>query len=181
MNVFLGLPIPAEAIHTFKDLLVQAHPQWQDHSAIRWTPDNHHHLTLHFFGPIDPDSLSEWTANLSHYIQSIQSFSIRINKLYNFPKENSDLVAAYVHLDTALAQLYHQVQQAVQDYQFPTETRVYFPHITLCRAKRRRVLTMQPILLPDYPITISTLILYQTQSTPAGNQYIPLQQWQTKN
>jgi|GEM_PF-6002671 len=177
MNVFFGLPIPLAEIHLFKNMLIKEHPQWENHSAIRWTTENNHHLTLHFFGPIDPNQLSELRADLDNYLRSVYVFTIKINKLHNFPKEKSDLVAAYVQLSAPLAKLYRQLEMAVKDHQFPVEERAFSPHITLCRAKRRRVLTMDPIYLPDYPIPIHRLVLYQSQSTPEGSQYRAIQEW----
>ncbi len=181
MNIFLGFPILAADIHTLNTLLLQEHPHWESHSAIRWTPEENHHLTMHFFGPIDPITLNELTAGLDKYLRNSNEFKIKINKLYNFPKVNSDLVAAYVELTNPLARLYSEVQLAVKNFGFTPEERPYFPHITLCRSRRRHVLKMNPILLADYPINLSTLTLYQTQSTPSGNHYLPLHQWRLSN
>ena len=177
MNIFLGIPIPAQTMQLCTDQLGQIYPHWFTHSAVRWTTAGHHHLTLHFFGPIDPDLLMTLIANLDNYIRDIKNFSIEINKLYNFPKENSDLIAAYVTLSPVLAKLYHQIQIAVTDYGFPTEARAYLPHITLCRSKRRNFVKMEPVFVSDCQIPVSTVILYQTRSTATGSEYIPLRQW----
>lgn len=177
MNLFFGLPISAEHIHVMTHLLLEAHPHWQKHSAIRWTPLHNHHMTLHFLGSINPEGLAGLVSELFNYIQNVKNFSIKINKLYNFPKENSKLVAAYVDLSLPLAKLYNQLQQAVKNHQFPVERRAFLPHITLCRSHHARVLTMAPLLLLDYSIKISSLVLYQTQPTPHGNQYMPLREW----
>jgi RNA 2',3'-cyclic 3'-phosphodiesterase len=177
MNIFLGVPVPAVDIHLLMEMLYQEYPHWRDHPAIRWTEDEHHHLTLHFFGAIDPALLSEWIADLDRYLSAIHCLTITVNRLDNFPKPDSDLLAAHVHLSSALAKLYRQVQQSVQDHQFPTESRAYSPHITLCRAKRRHFLRMTPIIVPDHSLSVTRLILYQTQPTASGSQYVPLHQW----
>ncbi len=156
MNIFLGLPIPVQNIQVLQDLLIQEHPAWQNNSAIRWTAEANHHLTVHFFGQIEPDLLKDFIEHLSGYIESIHEFSITISKIDNFPKEKADLIAGYVHLSARLAKLYHQVQQAVADHHFPVEQRPYLPHITLCRGKRRNVLTMNPLVLAEYSIAVST-------------------------
>lgn len=174
MNVFLGLPIPASDSQWLTSVLLQAYPQWRRHSDIRWTVEPNHHLTLHFFGAIDPDSLAELIAHLSSYIHSFLPITVKISQLFNFPKPQASLIAAYVQLSPPLAKLYRQIVQAVRDHQFPMESRVYLPHITLCRAKRRHVLTMEPLILPDYAITLTTLTLYQTQT---NSQYQPLYYW----
>jgi RNA 2',3'-cyclic 3'-phosphodiesterase len=177
VNIFLGLPVAADHSELLLNLLLQAHPHWQNHPAIRWSAVGNHHLTMHFFGPIDPDLLSDFAANLDKYIKHGEKFYIIINELYNFPNENSKLIAAHAQLSSPLAELYHQVQRAVQDHGFPVEDRPFLPHITLCRANRRNVLRMDPIILPEHIIPIDQLVLYQTQSTPAGSRYIPLKQW----
>lgn len=180
MNIFLGLPITADHSQLLLNLLLQAHPHWQKHPAISWTPAGDHHLTMHFFGPMDPHLLSNFTANLDTYTQHRNHENylfIKINRLHNFPNSNSKLIAAYAQLSLPLAKLYRQVQKAVQDHGFPIEERPFLPHITLCRAKRRNVLRMDPIILPNQIIPITELVLYQTQSTPTGNHYHPLKQW----
>lgn len=165
-NIFLGLPIPATDGELLLNLLWEAHPHWRNHPAIRWSGLANHHCTLHFFGPIRLELLSDLINALGDYIKYCNSFSIRIIKLHNFPKLNSDLIAAYAHLSSPLANLHQQIQQAVKNHGFPVEERPFLPHITLCRAKRRNILHMDPILLPNHAIKISQLILYQTQSTP---------------
>ncbi len=176
MNIFFGLPIPPSKSDVLTNMVLQQHPHWQKHHSIRWTPDINCHLTIHFFGEIKPELLTELSQNLIHYLSKIVNFSIKITKLYNFPKPNSDLVAAYVYLNQPLAHLYHQLQRAVEDYGFVPESRVFAPHITLCRAKKH-ILKMEPIIVPDFSIQIEELVLYQTQPGAHGSQYIPLQKW----
>lgn len=177
MNLFLGIPIPAWDIKTLIEMILAEHPDWQTHPAIRWTSESDHHLTVHFFGAIDPGLLGDFIADLDGYIRTVSAFSIKINQLSNFPKANSDLIAAYVELSNPLAKLHQQVEQAVADHQFPTENRAYSPHITLCRGKRRQVLKMEPIVVPNHPINITQLVLYQSQPTANDSQYTPLHQW----
>ena len=81
MNIFLGFPIPAADIHTFNTLILQEHPHWDSHSVIRWTSEENHHLTVHFFGAIDPRTLNELTAGLEKYLQNSNEFIIKINTL----------------------------------------------------------------------------------------------------
>jgi RNA 2',3'-cyclic 3'-phosphodiesterase len=177
MNLFLGFPIPAADIHTLTRLLLQEHPHWENHPHIRWTLEQNHHLTVHFFGPLEPALLSNFIINLENYLNDKNNFIIKINKLYNFPKANSELLAAYIEPSIELLELYTQVQKAVVEHGFTPEPRKFFPHITLCRAKCRGVLVMEPLMVADYPITLSNLTLYQSQSTAQGSQYLPLHQW----
>lgn len=177
MNVFFGLPIDVLNSDVLNDMILQQHPQWQKHHGIRWLSPLNRHLTLHFFGAINPELLTELIQNLRQYLSKNYNFSIEINKLYNFPKPNSDLVAAYVHLNQPLANLYHQLQSAIKDYGFTPEARVFLPHITLCRGKKH-ILKMEPIMVPDFSISIEQLVLYQSQPGTQASQYLPLQKWQ---
>lgn len=177
MNVFLGAPIAEQDIEILNNLIWQAHPQWQKHPHIRWTAPQNHHLTLHFFGQILPASLNGWLSLVSQELKSIGGFSIKIQKINNFPKSNSDLIAAYVELNSALANLYNRVEQSVLVHDFPVEDRPYLPHITLCRSKQRHILTMSPIIIADFKMEINLVALYQSKCIEGINHYLPLHQW----
>jgi 2'-5' RNA ligase len=177
VNLFLGMPISEQDIEILTNLILQEYPQWLKHRDIRWTPIKNHHLTLHFFGHIDPETLMPRFSELDQNLKSASSFSIKINKLYNFPKDNSNLVAAYLELNSALAHLYSQIEGLIQEWGMPVEDRPYLPHITLCRAKRRHVLNMSPIIVADFPLEMTQVVLYQTQNIQGVNHYLPLRQW----
>lgn len=177
MNLFLGVPIPADVIQILVNMLIFEHPHWQNHADIRWTADQNQHLTLHFFGALDPRVLSNLTAGLENHLKDIRNFSIKINKLYNFPKANSNLIAAYLELSNPLALLYSRLQRAVSEFGFNPESRPYLPHVTLCRSRRQGVLRMEPMITPEYPVIVSHLNLYQTHAVKTGNEYRVLQQW----
>lgn len=177
MNIFLGVPIPEQDIETLVNLLLQAYPHWENHKNIRWTFAPNHHLTLHFFGKVPPASLNDCLFQIGQELSITAKFSLNIHKINNFPKTNSDLVAAYVELNSALAHLYQRVEQLVQNHGFPTEDRPYLPHITLCRSKYRHVLTMSPILMKDFKIDIDQVVLYQSQEIKGVHGYLPLYQW----
>ncbi len=176
MNVFLGAPIAAQDIEILNNLTWQAHPHWQKHPHIRWTAPQNHHMTLHFFGQILPDSLNGWLSLISQELKSIGGFSIKIKKIHNFPKSNSDLVAAYVELNSDLAHLYNRIEQSLLLNDLPVEDRPYLPHITLCRSKQRHILTMSPIIM-DFKIEITHVALYQSKCIEGINYYLPLHQW----
>lgn len=177
MNVFLGAFIPEQDMETLNNFILQAHPSWQKHKHIRWTASFNHHLTLHFFGKILPADLKAWLASIGQELKAIKGFSINILKISHFPKPDSDLVAAYVELNSALAHLYHRVEQSVRQHGFPVEERPYLPHITLCRSKRRHVLRMSSIIIADFKVEITRLALFQSQCIEGTSSYLPLHQW----
>lgn len=172
MNLFLALPIADRGIQYLRHMLDQHHPDWKDHPALRWTKPEDYHLTLHFFGPILPEKLSAWISDLGKYIKNSSLFYIQINKIENFPKENSRILAGHVVLSPSLGILYYQVEHSLQDHHFPVEERPFCPHVTFCRAQRKNILKLEPILL-DYAFTVQELVLYQSQ--PEG--YFPLHRW----
>ncbi len=176
-NVFLGLPIPTEIIESCLMTIFNKYPHWQTHASLHWTHLGHHHLTLHFFGVINIELLSVFINDLDNDLHNFKKFSFKIKKLDVFPNANSKILAAYVSLSSPLAQFYQILQKAVSDHQFPCEQRPYLPHITLCRAKRSGILTTEPFYLDNCTVPAKELILYQTQSTPTGSQYLPIHKW----
>jgi 2'-5' RNA ligase len=175
-NLFLGIPISHELSIHFIQLIIKNYPNWQNHSALRWTSSENQHLTLHFFGSLDLERLHDFRQDLPNYLKECQRFTVLANQLFNFPKTKSDLLAAYVELSTSLAQLYQVVQKAVSAHQLPMENRPYFPHITLCRSRRPGLLKMQPIQIHEL-ILVNKMTLFQTQNTPEGSIYSPIENW----
>src|SRR3979409_2594624 len=94
-NIFFGLPISEATANFLLDILYQQYPEWQNNSAMRWTALGNHHITVHFFGVIAPERLSELINDMDKYIKSTHPFSNLINKIDNFPKQKTELIAAY--------------------------------------------------------------------------------------
>lgn len=176
MNTFLAIPIPKSITLHWIQLIHQSYPEWIQHPHLNWTSVENIHMTLHFFGPLEIYKLDAFRSDLPNYLKPYKKFTISSLQLFNFPKSQSDLLAAYVELSNELAKLYQTLQTAVQAHSFPIENRPYLPHITLCRSRRARLLKMQPIVVKD-AIVVHELVLLQSQSTATGSQYIPIDKW----
>lgn len=176
-NIFLGLPIPATISESLLAVIFAKHSHWRDHSDLRWTHVGDHHLTLHFFGAMPMEILAPFIAHLGNYLQNFKKFQLKINKIGCFPNVDSKILAAFVNLLLEVENLYQKIQQAVADHEFPRQARSYLPHITLCRARKRGILTMEEHFFEDFTVTVTELILYQTQSTSTGSHYLPIQTW----
>ncbi len=175
-NIFLAIHIPKSITSHWIRLVHKSYPDWTHHPHLNWAAVENIHMTLHFFGPLEIHKLDGFRNDLPHYLKYYKKFTLSSLQLFNFPKPKSDLLAAYVELSNDLAKLYQTLQTAVQEHGFPTENRPYLPHITLCRSRRPKLLKMQPIVIKD-SIEVHELVLLQSQSTPEGSQYIPIDKW----
>ncbi len=179
MNIFLGLPISQHVVDELVQITLKNYPHLRVHPAVRWTLADNNHITMHFFGPIPLDKIAPVISALTRELQSVTAFSVQLEQIAPFPKPNAKLIAAYVKLNPPLTKLYQMIEKVIVESQFSAEDRPYLPHITLCRMRKSLGL-LEGIILPDFSIDIRELVLYQSQPSSAGSEYIPLQHWKLK-
>ncbi len=138
-----------------------------ERGAGRRVPAERYHVTLKFFGEIQPaavaDALAAVTALNGHPVAGA------VTGLSGFPRTGSArLVAAEL---AANAQL--EAWWAVLGARFGAEHRRFRPHVTVLRLRRPR--TVARVLLPDpLPVTLAAPRLYRSDPTPDGARYRPL-------
>jgi 2'-5' RNA ligase len=113
------------------------------HDGIRWVPRTNLHVTLKFLGPaVDSNRLQQLTAGLHQLAMKTAPFDVKAAGIGAFP----DLAhprAIWVGLrgveSGALAALAARLETVAAEYGFEREKRRWSGHLTIGRARERRI------------------------------------------
>ncbi|HEX4755924.1 MAG TPA: RNA 2',3'-cyclic phosphodiesterase [Candidatus Dormibacteraeota bacterium] len=135
MRAFLALPVVAPALGQMESLseLLRA-----EVDGVRWAPVQTVHITLHFFGSIDDDSVARAVQELQPVFAAQAPIRLRLRGLGSFPSEARPRVLwCGVAGDTnALRDLDQRCAEALAAAGLPVEQRPFRPHCTLGRPRQ---------------------------------------------
>lgn len=160
-RVFLGIPIEPALYEKLRRQLYSHHDEL---SEGRWILPENAHITIRFFGDIDRNQLSTLQLAIDEKIKSkfIHPFLMRIKKIAAFPNKEGSLIAAYMHKNDTLKEIF----SLLSDISINTTTTnqpEFIPHITLYRNKGDKPVTLPVIVIRDCVFSIDTLVLYESQ------------------
>ncbi len=157
-------------------------------NAVRWTPPNNIHLTLHFLGDVSPDYLETVARTVRDVAALMPSFSLSLSGLGCFPNlrrprivwvgicgEKEELLRLHRQLGT-------QLKQAVG---FEPESRPYSPHLTIGRVKKgispHRLQQLGQVLSRETAgvgelavLRVDSVHFIRSDLTPGGPHYTPI-------
>jgi len=147
-------------------------------SGARWQSDEQIHLTLRFIGEADRHQASDIHAALGgvHH----PGFEIAVNGLGTFERRGQpEIVWAGVAPQEPVKTLHKKVDQALARVGVEPDQRAYTPHITLARLKRSSG-TVGNLLehsggLLSPAFRVESFSLYESQLTPEGAVYMPIE------
>jgi 2'-5' RNA ligase len=113
----------------------------RDHHALRYTPIEQVHLTLHFIGGVEPRAIDSITDSIAHAALGIDPFTLTPQRLITLPRNKRDvrLIAAETDAPGALMELHRRLVTRLA--QNPRRsggklTDGYLPHLTLARFRK---------------------------------------------
>jgi 2'-5' RNA ligase len=134
------------------------------------------HVTLKFFGEIDPSIVSPLTSVLAPRATRVPS-SARIAELSAFPRPTRALVAIASLEDATggFKAMARSFDDLAEPHGIPRETRPFHPHITLARAKGPLDARawLGSVRLPEAPARFSALVFFRSDH----GAYTPLARW----
>jgi 2'-5' RNA ligase len=166
-RLFAAIRPPADVVDSLLDLETDiAGARWQDESQL--------HLTLRFFGEIEPRQADDLDAALTQL--RVAPFALALRGVGHFESKGR-AHALWAGLDPSepLLALQRQAEGAARRAGLPPDTRKFAPHITLARLNRgggpvvpflaeNATLTGGPWLVEAFDLMESTL-------TPTGAEY----------
>ena len=180
MRYFVAVDIP-DSIATS---LVSYQPD--SGSKIRLVKPNQMHITLHYIGQAEVETVSKISSSLEK-VQA-KSFTISLNGVGTFSTYNKSKIlwAGVSNLD-GLRDLYLAVGEALSEIGIQLEQRKYKPHITLARLGKgvpsdvtQDFMTKGSSL--DYQdIKISEYILYKSSQVNGVSHYEPIKRFSFNN
>jgi 2'-5' RNA ligase len=173
---FIAIPISAPIKASVAAIQDRLKPSLPD---IRWTKPESLHLTLHFFGDIDEESL-EKAASVMVSIESLFSpFSMTLSGVGAFPSPNRSRVLWLGVKCKEISALHSALIGRLTECGFSIDKRPFTPHLTLGRI-RGRDQDLRHILSPGEntvagEMTVNGLTLFESRLLPTGAEHRPRQ------
>ncbi len=176
VRAFLAIPLPRqlqESIHCIQTELQASITE------ARWTRPENLHLTLHFFGEIDQETLEKLKVSVLSIKGCQRPFQVEVKGLGAFPNPYRPRVI-WLGLKPRgqLEQLHRAIEPCLSQAGLTTDSRPYSPHLTIGRLLGGKLdltelfSSMQQKTIE--PLTVDRLILYESRLRPEGAQHIPL-------
>ena len=133
MRLFVALPLPDGARRELGQMLDRLRSRdW----PVRWVRDDGLHLTLKFFGEVDPGQVGVISRALETATQGTPPLPLALTALGAFPTpQRARVLWIGVEAPAALELLADRVERACLDIGFPVEGKPFHPHITLGRVR----------------------------------------------
>jgi 2'-5' RNA ligase len=172
LRLFVGVR-PDAATQRYLDSLVSyCKQQLTGRSQTRWLSPANRHLTLVFLGDTAAGLLPAIETKLGKIANEMPPCSGRLVSTHAFPNSRSRTLAAELLPNPELDRLHQRCRQMMKELGLTPESAHFRPHITLARS--RRSFSRLPPLAADFSLRLTNIVLYQSQLSPGGSQYVPL-------
>lgn len=121
---------------------------------------DHLHVTLKFLGETDTSWIDQTCAILNAVTNETSAFDVMLCGLGAFPKPSRPSVIWTGIIPPApIVQLAEKVEQALTEFGFSAEPRIFRPHVTLARVKARPPASLSDLLDKHRDTEFATLAL----------------------
>lgn len=146
---------------------------------LAWTRDEQRHLTLKFFGSVEPERLGGIVQMTDSIAQTHRPFAMELGGVGAFPNfRRARVVWVGVEHEARLELLHHDVEVAAAELGFEIEGRPFRPHITLARVRTpepeerlRRLARAAKAVDYSAIVTVTEMVLFESVLAPGGAQY----------
>lgn len=148
-------------------------------APIRWVNSDSLHLTLKFLGEVPEARVAELTSANERVADRFAPFDVEIGGFGVFPSRTRARVFWIgVQAPPALLELQALVERNIAPLGFPTEKRVYSPHLTIGRAKNdagkidpAAVDRIAARAVYKATVTVESIDLMRSHLSPRGARY----------
>ncbi|NUM81037.1 RNA 2',3'-cyclic phosphodiesterase [bacterium] len=185
IRAFIAIELPPEIHRRLADVQHRFKPLFSQ-SRVTWVKPENIHLTLKFFGDIQP-SMVETIEKACQNLQTHSVFSLSLQSLGYFPNaKNPKVFWCGYDASDELNRLHLQLENDLLSLGFTKEEREFSPHLTLARFKelhshdREALASAVEFDLAAMTHTVDALTLFQSRLTPNGSIYSPLKKFPLK-
>ncbi|MFT5206773.1 MAG: 2'-5' RNA ligase [Candidatus Omnitrophota bacterium] len=178
MRLYIGVPL----FEAFSEEILKLERFFKPiYPDLRWTNWKNLHITLHFFGEVDPERLQEIRAVLTA-CEAWSAISITLEGFGCFPDfENPYVIWLGVSQKTqeALALRQRELTSKLEVINFKICQRDYKAHATIGRVPRGKEFTWKNPT-PKFKTTekfVPKITLYQSHLNPTGSTHLPIAQF----
>lgn len=173
---FLGLSFSPQQINELQNQLSLLRKSIR---RVRWIRPENIHMTLHFFGNMPLEALSEIKEASVQISRCCKPIELALSGIGCFPKASvARILWAGVKGDTAEMSAFHtHLEEKLKTLGFPLEERPFTPHVTLGRAEKNSPMEFlqKPeklsALISTGSALLDKMILFQSHLTSSGVRY----------
>lgn len=172
-RLFIAIDIPDDAVTS---LVAWQQQYLAGERVLRLTPPGQLHVTLVFLGHMREEELSQASAQLEQ-LQNRDPFPLVARRLVGLPRGRSPRVVAAVFDDAVdrPRQLHDELADGLAaKHLYKKEKRLYFPHVTIARARGRTRLDLLAIEPEPVQFTAVRVTLYNSILKQSGAVHQPL-------
>lgn len=179
VRAFLAIPLPQQLKDAVKTLQRNLRTQIPD---ARWVRPENLHLTLHFFGDVEQETLEKIKVSVLSVKGCKRPFPVEVKGLGAFPNWHRPRIL-WLGLEPKdqLRQLHENCREQLQQAGLVTESRPYSPHLTIGRLRQGKpCLTDLNELSASIGgelvgrFSVDRLILFESRLHSDGAEHIPL-------
>jgi 2'-5' RNA ligase len=149
--------------------------------AASWSRPENIHLTVKFFGNVDPARVPVISAAAERVVQEFAPIQIAVGNTGVFPRPSRPQVLWIGVEDSSgkLLELQQQLENQFAGEGFQKEDRAFRPHLTIARVRKpqgasRLGHTHLGMTFSNAPLTLMELILFRSELSSKGSQYTAL-------
>jgi len=156
--------------------------------SVKWITRLGMHITLKFLGEISESQKSDVERVLNEVTNKNSSFSLQCRGAGTFPHNSKNPRVLWIGLDKnqALDTLHRDIEEGMAGLGFPKDNRLFHPHLTLGRVKKKGQLNtvlsrFQPYHHEHFgEIIVKKVIYYKSILKPAGAEHTVLSEHELK-
>ena len=172
MRAFIAVEIPEHIQQTVGNYINEINSQLTD---IKWVKPENLHLTIKFLGDITERQSDVLRGCLNNIAKDFSPFDVSLSHLGFFPSQANPKVI-WLGADNGIGDLldvFHDMEDCLDDAGFDREARTFSPHLTIGRVKRHRNVVV-PDSLPEFnevEFQVNRVALIKSTLTPDGPIY----------
>lgn len=179
-RLFVSLDIPNDIV----DQIIEYRDSINPNQKLKWESREKLHLTIKFIGDVE----SNLTEKISEELKFVEEFSsiscFFLNFGFFYRDKNPSILWAGLKTDDSLNSLITQINNRLEKFSIPTETKKFNPHITLHRIKN----TLENDFVNSFknftfePIEFSTnsITLFKSELGREGSKYFKIKNYKLK-
>jgi len=169
-RLFLG--IRPDALHL---TLLQRFVDTNANIGVRWVNPENRHVTCLFIGDIEVDKIPDLEKKIAKVLQSFQAFQLTTERFTFMPAARPRMLWLRFQKHKDFSRLNLMLANALLEKDLERQP---IPHVTLSRFKHPPKAHMLSVNLPEMPLPVEEIVLFESKLHPTGAVYIPLKTWE---
>ncbi len=172
MRVFLAALIPELIKLEMERYIKDIKPYWR---GVKWEDYEKLHVTLKFLGEVEESKIEKIKGALGDLSRIYSPFQMAISRFGGFPNlQNPRVLFIGLAANHRLSELQSEIEERIEGLGFEKEHRIFVPHVTIGRVKRRAWSEGAFPIPAGTPFFISEIAIMRSMLYLEGSKYTPV-------